>query len=89
MNGYAGVEPESYRRMRDRLRRFPSDDAIAGLEAARVRYAIVHRAGYGPNQWARIERDLPEFAGRLQEVARFGGDTVYLVVRGDAPLPAP
>ena len=39
---------------------------------------IVHRGGFGPNKWARIERDLPAFAGRLAEAARFDdGDVVY------------
>lgn len=79
VNGYAGVEPESYRRMRDLLRRFPSEESITALERAGVRYAIVHRAGYGPNQWARLSRDLPGFSDRLREAARFEGegDTVY------------
>ena len=48
-----------------------------------MRYVIVHRAGYGPNKWARIERDLIWFTSELREVARFGGDTVYEL------LPAP
>ena len=42
---------------------------------------ILHRGGFGPNQWARIERDLIWFGADLTEVARFGGDTVYEITR--------
>jgi hypothetical protein len=76
-NGYAGIEPAPYVDLRQRARRFPSADALAAFRERGVRYVILHRGGFGPNQWARIERDLIWFASELQEVARFGGDTVY------------
>jgi len=80
VNGYAGIEPPAYRELRERLRRFPSEPSIAALRARGVRWVVVHRGGYGPNQWARIERDLPRFTGSLEEVARFPrGDAVYLL----------
>jgi hypothetical protein len=37
---------------------------------------IVHRAGYGPFKWARIERDLPAFAAELHPVQELGDDLV-------------
>jgi hypothetical protein len=77
VNGYAGIEPAPYLDLRERSRHFPSEDAIDALRARGVRFVILHRGGYGPNKWARIERDLPRFAADLREVARFGGDTVY------------
>ena len=78
VNGYAGIEPPAYRELRSLLRRFPSEASLAALRVRGVRWVIVHRGGYGPNQWARIERDLPRFAGSLVEVARFpSGDAVY------------
>jgi hypothetical protein len=77
LNGYAGIEPEPYLDLRRRARRFPSADALAAFRERGVRYVILHRGGYGPNQWARIERDLIWFADDLEEVARFGGDTVF------------
>ncbi len=77
VNGYAGIEPAPYVDLRNRALRFPSQDSVAALRAREVRYVILHRGGYGPNKWARIERDLPRFADALREVARFGGDTVY------------
>jgi hypothetical protein len=81
VNGYAGIEPAAYRELRDLLRRFPSEASLAALRALGVRWVVVHRGGYGPNQWARIERDLPRFAGSLVEVARFPrGDTVFELV---------
>ena len=38
--------------------------SLAALRARGVRYVILHRGGYGPNKWARIERDLPALRGR-------------------------
>jgi hypothetical protein len=76
-NGYAGIEPAPYVDLRQRARRFPSTDALAAFRARGVRYVILHRGGYGPNQWGRIERDLIWFGAELREVARFGGDAVY------------
>lgn len=84
INGYAGIEPPHYRALREKLLRFPSAESIQELRTLGTRYVIVHRGGYGPNKWARIERDLPAFANELREVARFGEDTVYDM----APTPA-
>ena len=78
-NGYAGIEPTPYVALRNAVRTFPSAPALASLRAHGVHFVILHRGGYGPNKWARIERDLPAFAGELREVARFddGGDRVF------------
>lgn len=76
-NGYAGIEPAPYVDLRRRARRFPSADALSALRERGVRYVILHRGGFGPNQWSRIERDLISFGAELREVARFGGDAVY------------
>jgi hypothetical protein len=77
-NGYAGIEPPSYVRLREAARSFPSEEALAAFAEKGVRYVVVHREGYGPNKWARIERELPRFGARLVEVARFDdGDVVY------------
>jgi hypothetical protein len=88
VNGYAGIEPAPYLDLREKARRFPSEDSIAALRARGVRYVIVHRGGYGPNKWARIERDLPRFAGALRPVAVFDGDFVYELAIEDRPLTA-
>jgi hypothetical protein len=87
VNGYAGIEPAPYVAVRTRARTFPSAEALDAFAAAGVRYVVLHRAGYGPNKWARIERDLPAFADRLAEVERFDdGDVVYeLRLTGSAP----
>jgi hypothetical protein len=78
VNGYAGIEPHSYVRRRELLRFFPSPESLAALGAAGARYVIVHRKGYGPFQWQRLEARLPQaLAGRLREVGRFGPDLVY------------
>jgi hypothetical protein len=78
LNGYAGIEPLRYQRLRELLRGFPSADSLAALRESGARYVIVHRGGYGPNQWQRLESRLPAFlGGALLEAARFGGDVVY------------
>jgi hypothetical protein len=85
-NGYAGIEPPPYVRLRDAARSFPSEEALAAFAEKGVRYVVLHRAGYGPNKWARIERELPRFAARLREVARFDdGDVVYELPAGLTP----
>ena len=81
VNGYAGIEPMPYLELREAVRHFPSEAAIAALRRRDVRFVVLHRGGYGPLKWARIERDLPLFSGALREVARFDGDTVYELVR--------
>jgi hypothetical protein len=80
------VEPPTYRQVKTVARHFPSEDAIVGFQGVGVRYVVVHQAGYGPNQWARVERDLPRFQPPLREVARFGGDVVYALA---PPAPTP
>ena len=78
-NGYAGIEPTPYVVLRNAVRSFPSAIALDTLRGHGVRYVVLHRGGYGPNKWGRIERDLPAFAGELREVARFddGADRVF------------
>ena len=77
VNGYAGIEPAAYVRLRDLARGFPSRELLDALRAAGVRYVVLHRGGYGPNQWPRIEEGLPGFADELVEKASFGEDLVF------------
>jgi hypothetical protein len=84
-NGYAGIEPTPYVALRNAALRFPSARALAEFRARGVELVILHRGGYGPNKWARIERDLPAFATELVEVARFDGDTVFALRPPAAP----
>jgi hypothetical protein len=91
VNGYAGIEPASYQRIRALAHGFPTEELLTSLRASGVRYVVLHRGGYGPNQWARIEESLPRFTGGpLREVAFFAGDTVFELqpspsAPGDAP----
>jgi hypothetical protein len=81
VNGYAGIEPAPYLELRETLRHFPSEASLDALRRRDVRYVVVHRGGYGPLKWERIERDLPRFSAALREVARFEGDTVYELMK--------
>jgi hypothetical protein len=90
LNGYAGIEPPSYVELRERALRFPSRESLEAFRLRGARYVIVHRAGFGPNKWERIERDLPAFleppagvttAGpHLRPVAELDGDRVFELV---------
>jgi hypothetical protein len=78
VNGYAGIEPRGYQHIRELCRAFPTVALVEELRRIGVRYVIVHRAGFGPNQWIRLEQRMPFFTGKdLVEVVRFDGDTVY------------
>jgi hypothetical protein len=87
VNGYAGIEPRHYQRLREEARGFPSSAFLDSLRAIGTRYVVVHRGGYGPNQWPRVEESLPRFADELREVARFEGDTVYELRPSASPPP--
>jgi hypothetical protein len=76
-NGYAGTEPPAYRQLRGLVRRFPAADAREAIRARGIRYVVVHRAGFGPNRWARFEERMAAEAASLRAVATFGDDTVY------------
>ena len=50
-----------------------------------VRYVVLHGACYGPNQAARMERDLPAF--RWRRCVRWrgsGADTVFELMASSA-----
>jgi hypothetical protein len=78
VNGYAGIEPRRYVQLRELLRSFPSPESLGALRAAGTRYVVVHRKGYGPNQWQRLQQRMPEaLASSLRELVVLGTDTVY------------
>jgi len=78
VNGYAGIEPRHYVHIRSLMRRFPSEEFLDALRAVGTRYVVVHRGGYGPNQWTRLQEGLPRaLDGWLREVVSIDGDTVY------------
>ncbi len=79
VNGYAGIEPRRYVEIRSLARAFPSGEFLDALRAIGTRYVIVHRKGYGPFQWERLQKGMPPAlaSGALREVARLGNDTVY------------
>jgi hypothetical protein len=85
VNGYAGIEPRRYVELRKALWSFPSPESLQALRASGARYVVLHRKGYGPNQWQRLEGRMPDaLATTLREVAVLGPDTVYEVRAGAA-----
>ena len=79
VNGYAGIEPRRYVEIRSLARSFPSEEFLDALRAVGTRHVIVHRKGYGPFQWERLQQGMPQAlaSGALREVAVLGDDTVY------------
>jgi hypothetical protein len=79
VNGYAGIEPRRYVEIRNLSWSFPSEAFLGPLRAIGTRYVVVHRKGYGPFQWQRLQKGLPEAlaSGALREVVTLGTDTVY------------
>jgi hypothetical protein len=78
VNGWAGFEPRGYARIRAEMIEFPSEGFLDLLREVDVRYIVVHRAGYGPNQWRRYQAQMAHLRpGSLREVVTLEGDTVY------------
>jgi hypothetical protein len=78
VNGYAGIEPRGYVRIRQEMMSFPSEEFLGLLREVGVRYIVLHRDGYGPNQTRRLEAQLEDAPpGSLREVVTFERDTVY------------
>ncbi len=77
VNGYAGIEPARYVKLRELARGFPSREFLDALRETGVRYIVLHRGGYGPVQWPRIEARLPDFREDLGLAASFGEDAVF------------
>lgn len=88
VNGYAGIEPASYVRLRELAHDFPSHEFLDALREIGVRYVVLHRKGYGPYQWPRVEEGLPRFRSSLREMARFGGDTVFELLPSPTSAPS-
>lgn len=91
VNGYAGIEPKRYVEIRDLARSFPSAEFLDALRAVGTRYVIVHRKGYGPNQWERLQKGMPAAlsGGALREVTKLGNETVYELEGGPADPSSP
>ena len=78
VNGYAGIEPRGYVRIRQEMMSFPSEEFLGLLREVGVRYIVLHRDGYGPNQTRRLEAQLEDAPpGSLREVVTFERDTVF------------
>jgi hypothetical protein len=87
VNGYAGIEPRHYVEIRELARGFPSEKFLGALRAIGTRYVILHRRGYGPFQWERLQKGMPQAlaSGSLREVTTLGTDTVYEIGSGGPP----
>jgi hypothetical protein len=71
------MEPVHYTLLREQLHRFPSVESLESLRRLGVRYVILHRGGFGPLKWARIERELQQFQHALRLVMSEESDYIY------------
>ena len=84
VNGYAGIEPRHYTRIRTKMMEFPREEFLDLLREVGVRYIVVHRGGYGVNQWRRYQERMAELRpGSLREVVSLEGDTVFELLPGE------
>jgi hypothetical protein len=89
VNGYAGIEPKSYVRIRREMMSFPGERFLDLLREAGVRYIVLHRKGYGPNQTRRLEAQMANVRpASLREVVTLEGDTVYELLSPGARVDA-
>ena len=78
VNGYSGFTPPGHDRLFRMLVRFPDEDALAAIEALGVRYAVIHRDGYGDeSEWKALMERLDGWQDRLNLVASFDQGRVY------------
>lgn len=58
INGYSGYYPREYIETVARLQSFPDDGSLEQLRARHVRYVLVHRALYDPDDYTRLMLSL-------------------------------
>jgi len=74
VNGYAGIEPKAYGRLREAMKDFPSDESLSLLRSLGVRDILLHLRGFGPNRRKVIEERLVGLEAQLLPAARFDDD---------------
>lgn len=67
VNGYSGIVPPRHeQRLFPMLRSFPDPASLTELEMLGVRYAVLHREFYAPDEWERVISRAGEFPNRLR-----------------------
>jgi len=92
LNGYSGFYPRSYIELIERMRGFPSDEAIAYLKQRDVDIIVLHGTYMKPDQLGEWAATLSARAD-AQVVAEFqepgGPDIVFRLSRPTRTIPAP
>jgi hypothetical protein len=70
VNGYSGYYPPDYFRLLARMQTFPDERSIATLAALDVRYVVVHRAYYAPEEYRSLMARIAERA-ELRSAGRY------------------
>lgn len=77
VHGHSGLRTPLHVALYAKLRRFPTDESLEALRQLGVTHLVVHREMYEPDDWARLESELPAFAPYLHPVFDDGTDRVY------------
>lgn len=60
VNGYSGAFPPDFAFSLERMKQFPSDDALAYLRGLGVEYVVIHQRFYGPTDYTRVVNGLAQ-----------------------------
>jgi hypothetical protein len=82
LNGYSGFTPERHDRIFRELASFPSEKGVEELEALGVRYLVLHRRGYGGEEWDSVLDRIARYSERLALREKFEEGRIYEVTRG-------
>jgi sugar phosphate isomerase/epimerase len=80
VDGCSGFVSRRYLAFRDTARAFPEDSALDAMRRMGAGILIVHYGDYAPEDSARVARRASA-EPQIQEIARFGSDVAYRLLR--------
>lgn len=81
VQGYHGWRPEFHTELNAIMEHFPDETSLARLSKVGVRYVVMHRERYSPEEWHRVEAGLTQFAAQLKLEHEEGDGRVYSLVQ--------
>ena len=84
LNGYSGFFPKSYLELTERMKTFPSDEAVAYLKQRGVDLVVIHGGLMPPDRLGDVTAKLllrPDFSAVAQYQERRGPDMVFRLLR--------
>ncbi len=81
VNGYSGWHTPVYTKLLGFTPTFPDEPSLRWIVGVGVQYVIVHRGQLTPDELARLDAQIGEYAHALALVQSFGDDQVYQVLQ--------